>query len=224
MSPKKTARSTANKAKTSQKSLDQAAWLTAALPFVAETGWTDALFSKAAASLDCDSALAVTIFPRGIKDLVAVFHETHNKAMLARIEAYRPFQTMKVRQKVAFAVRARLESLTPHKAAVHELIAWSLRPLNAPYALKLGWDLCDKIWWAAGDTATDYNHYTKRLLLAQVYQRTLMFWLKDQSVGASDSWIYLDARIAEVLEIGKKIGQAKDVVNIAKNFLKSHAA
>lgn len=204
--------------------MDKAVWLQKALKYVPEDGWSPEILTKAARDLGCDSALAAVVFPNGISDLVKEFHQFADEVMLARIANSRHFSTMKIRQKVAFAVRARLEALALYKAAVHELLPWALRPFNAPLALKLGWSTCDKIWWEAGDTATDYNHYTKRLLLAQVWQRTLLHWLKDDSDGHEATWIYLDDRIAEVLDIGKKIGQAKDFVGLAKNFIKSRTA
>lgn len=210
--------------KSAKNAMDKALWLKKALYHVPKMGWNTAVLEKAAHDLGCDSALAGVVFPRGISDLVQEFHDFADAAMLARISQYRSFPAMKVRQKVAFGVRARLEALVPYKAAVHELLPWALRPFNAPLALKLGWATCDKIWWEAGDTATDYNHYTKRLLLAQVWQRTLMFWLKDTSDNHADTWIYLDDRISEVLEIGRKIGQAKDLLGMAKGFIKSRTA
>lgn len=219
---KKTTQKTAKKAPKGK--MDKAVWLQAALKYAAKDGWVPDILAKAAKDLGFDSALAAVVFPRGISDLVQEFHAWADETMEARIAAYKPFQGLKVRQKVAFAVRARFEAMAPHKAAVHELLPWALKPFNAPQALKLGWALCDKIWWAAGDTATDYNHYTKRLLLAQVYQRTLMFWLKDDSDSHAATWHYLDDRISEVLEIGKKIGQAKDFIGIAKGFIKSKVA
>ncbi len=46
-----------------------------------------------------------------------------------------------------------------------------------------GWRSADLMWRLAGDTATDYNHYTKRLILSGVYGSTLLVWLDDQSEG-----------------------------------------
>ena len=59
----------------------------------------------------------------------------------------------------------------------------------------------DAIWYAAGDTATDYNFYTKRGLLAAVYGTTLLYWLNDRSEGFADTRGFLDRRIAEVMQV-----------------------
>lgn len=207
-----------------KKHTDPALWLQKALKFVPEYGWNPEILPKTAKALGCDSALVTVVFPRGISDLVQEFHNQADAAMTARIKAHRPFSSLKVREKVAFGVRARLEALESDKEAVRRLFGWAAHPLHAPQALRLVWATCDAIWWQAGDTATDYNHYTKRLLLAQVWQRTLLFWLDDTSRGHSATWHYLDERIAEVLEVGKKIGQAKDMLGLAGTFLKGRFA
>ena len=65
----------------------------------------------------------------------------------------------------------------------------------------------DSIWYAAGDRSTDYNYYTKRLLLAGVYSSTLVFWLNDRSEGGAASWAFLDRRIDEVMKVGGYLGK-----------------
>jgi ubiquinone biosynthesis protein COQ9 len=66
----------------------------------------------------------------------------------------------------------------------------------------------DAIWHAAGDTSTDYNFYTKRMLLAGVYSATLLFWLNDESEDFAATWAFLDRRIGEVVRIGGSLGRA----------------
>ena len=60
-------------------------------------------------------------------------------------------------------------------------------PQNVPLALRIGWRSADLMWRLAGDTATDYNHYTKRLILSGVYGSTLLAWLDDQSEGWTET-------------------------------------
>jgi ubiquinone biosynthesis protein COQ9 len=64
----------------------------------------------------------------------------------------------------------------------------------------------DAIWQVAGDTATDWNFYTKRLLLAGVYGSTLLFWLDDKSEGFAATWAFLERRLADVMRIQKARG------------------
>ena len=59
------------------------------------------------------------------------------------------------------------------------------------------------MWRIAGDTATDYNHYSKRLILSGVYGSTLLAWLDDQSEGWSETGAFLDRRLAGVMRFEK---------------------
>ena len=70
----------------------------------------------------------------------------------------------------------------------------------------------DLMWRAAGDTATDFNFYTKRGLLAGVYGSTILFWLDDGSEGYAESWAFLDRRIADVMNIQRARARAGDAL------------
>jgi ubiquinone biosynthesis protein COQ9 len=117
---------------------------------------------------------------------------------------------MRVREKVGFAVRARLEYLMPHREAMRRLIMWYALPMHAVQGIKLIAKTADLVWQAAGDTSTDYNFYTKRMLLAAVMKATLLYWLNDQSAGCSGTWEFLDRRLAEVVRAGKAISLARE--------------
>jgi ubiquinone biosynthesis protein COQ9 len=67
-----------------------------------------------------------------------------------------------------------------------------LRCRSTPLALQLLYRTVDAIWYAAGDTSTDFNFYTKRATLAGVYSSTLLYWLNDRSEGSEATWSFLD--------------------------------
>ena len=72
---------------------------------------------------------------------------------------------------------------------------------------KMVWRTADAIWREAGDTATDHNHYTKRLLLSGVITSTTLYWLNDDSPGQEKTWEFLDARIDGAMKLGRGLGQ-----------------
>ncbi len=63
------------------------------------------------------------------------------------------------------------------------------------------------------DTATDFNFYTKRGLLAGVQSSTVLYWLGDESEGQAATWGFLDRRITDVMRIGKAIGKVRGRFN-----------
>jgi ubiquinone biosynthesis protein COQ9 len=108
---------------------------------------------------------------------------------------------MKVRERVAAGVRIRLEMNAPYREAIRRLLSFLALPVNAPLAGRMTWRTCDHIWHAAGYRAADFNHYTKRGLLAPVYTSTILYWMSDTSDGFEDTWGYLDRRLSDVLKI-----------------------
>ena len=59
------------------------------------------------------------------------------------------------------------------------------------------------MWRLAGDTATDYNHYTTRAILGSVYAATLAVYVSDESEGFSDTAAFLDRRIEGIMRFEK---------------------
>ena len=73
---------------------------------------------------------------------------------------------------------------------------------HAPLAMRLLYETVDGIWYAAGDSATDFSFYSKRATLAGIYAATLLYWLGDRSPGFSDTRAFLDRRLAGVARLG----------------------
>lgn len=189
----------------------RAALLARALEHVPFQGWTDACLAVAARELDIDPATAKRAFPRGALDLVKAFHAAADQAMLAAVPAEALGQ-MRIRDRIAALVRARLAYLEPHREAVRRAIALQAMPVYAAPSLAAAARTVDLIWRAAGDTATDFNYYSKRLLLGGVYGSTMLYWLNDRSPGAEGTWRFLDRRIADVMKIQKARGRFDDQI------------
>ena len=115
-------------------------------------------------------------------------------------------ESLKVRERVSLAVQTRLGLMLPHREAIRRGLSFLALPQNAALGTQLLWRTADAIWWAAGDSATDHNYYSKRTLLVGVYSSTLLVWLDDQSEEQSDSKAFLERRIDGALKIGFRFG------------------
>jgi len=173
-------------------------------------GWTEAAYSSALKQIGIPRIDADKQFPQGLRDIVEFFGAQTDEAMQKRIDSERGFARLRVRDKITFAVRARLEALTPHREAMRRLMIWYAMPHHMPLAIKRVYKTVYLIWLAAGDTSTDYNFYTKRILLAGVLKTTLLFWLSDDSPKNQATWDFLDRRIADVMKLGKSISLLKE--------------
>ncbi|WP_282606657.1 COQ9 family protein [Pelagibius sp. Alg239-R121] len=180
--------------------------LEAALPHIAFDGWSVKAIQTGARDLNMDSIDAQNLFPGGVAELVERFSSHIDHLMMVELEK-QELGAMKVRERIATAVRFRLELLEPHREAINRGLTYLAMPQNAQLGLTCLYRTVDAMWFAAGDRATDYNFYSKRLLLAGVYSSTLLYWLNDRSEGHSETWAFLDRRIGEVLKVGGRFGK-----------------
>lgn len=185
--------------------------LTASLPHIAFDGWSVAAFERGATGANLSSTDFIRAFPSGVAEAFEWFNADCDRRMEEQL-AGMELETMRIRDRIAAAVRCRLEMNTEHREAVRRGITWAAQPQYTPLGLKCLYRTVDKIWYAVGDKATDYNYYTKRLLLAGVVTTTTIRWLDDNSEGAEDSWAFLDRRIADVMKIPRAIGRLKTAV------------
>ena len=114
---------------------------------------------------------------------------------------------LKIRERIRTLVWARIEIMADAREAVRRALAILAMPQNLPLALRIGWRTADRMWRLAGDTSTDFNHYTKRMTLSAVYGSTLLVWLDDDSEGWVETAAFLDRRIDDVMSFEKWKGQ-----------------
>ncbi len=182
--------------------------LDAALVHVAFDGWSEATFRAAISDSGLDDALARSICPRGAVDLALANHARGDKAMLERLKTT-DLTALKFREKVALAVRFRLEAADDKEAVRRGTTLFAL-PQHAGDGAKAIWGTADIIWDALGDPSDDYNWYTKRATLSGVYSATVLYWLGDDSLDHQATWDFLDRRIENVMQIEKLKAQVND--------------
>jgi ubiquinone biosynthesis protein COQ9 len=173
----------------------------AILPHVAFDGWAESAFNAAVAETGMNPAHARTLCPRGAVDLAVAFHEAGDEAMAAAVKAA-DLTGMRYSEKVAFAIRARLDAVTD-KEAVRRGTALFALPHVAPEGARLMWGTADAIWRALGDTSEDINWYTKRATLSGVWAAVVLYWLGDDSLNAQATDDFIARRIEDVMRIEK---------------------
>ncbi|MBK0400763.1 COQ9 family protein [Limibaculum sp. M0105] len=182
--------------------------LLAALPHVAFDGWSHRTLECAIADSGVDRGLAALAFPRGGVDMALGFHELMDRRLadeLAQVD----LASMKVRERITFAVRRRIEIVADHRDAVRRGATLLALPHHAGDSAAAIWGTADLVWRLCGDTSTDYNWYSKRAILASVYSATVLYWLGDESTGAQNTWGFLDRRIEDVMRFEKFKAQAQ---------------
>ncbi len=180
----------------------------AVLPDVPFEGWKWTLFEKAAQEGNYEEGILWALFPGGLPEAVSHFSDWADRKMMEALDSVDP-TLLKVRERVALAVKTRIKVLTPYKEAVKLAGSYGAIPPHGWGAGQAVWRTADVIWEWAGDTATDYNRYTKRGILSGVLATTTLAWLGDESTDNAATYDFLDRRIENVMQMGKILGKIK---------------
>jgi ubiquinone biosynthesis protein COQ9 len=171
-----------------------------ALPEIARTGISQATLEKAAEKAKIGKRELQDSFPQGPVSLVEAFSHWADRRMADDLATQ---GKLRMRERITAVVRARLETLGPHKEAVRHVTAFLAQPQHAALAAQLMMRSVDAMWRACGDRSSDFSYYTKRATLAAVYGATFAYWLSDASEGHAATWAFLDQRIDNVMSFEK---------------------
>lgn len=165
-------------------------------------GWSEAAVDNAAMARGADPRVARIAFDNGATGMIAAWIASIDAAMEA---AYSPdaLMTVPIRERIRRLVQFRLDAIAGKEEALKRALAIMAMPQNAAQSLRRGWQSADLMWRLAGDTATDYNHYTKRATLAAIYAATLAVFADDHSEDKAETRAFLDRRIDEVMRFEK---------------------
>ena len=183
----------------------EARLLDAAIAHVEALGWSGRLVAAAARDLGFSIAEGELLLPEGPRDLAALLARRHDEAALAAL-ADRDSSALKIRERIRVGVLARIDAAMADRPATRRWMGFLALPANMALGLRLLWASADGLWRWAGDTATDENHYTKRVLLAEILLSTLALRL---ATDADTAERHLDGRIASVMAFERWKGGLK---------------
>lgn len=170
-------------------------------------GWTHKLLENACIANNLEPLHWKIYFPNGAIDLVDCFIEHTNKEMATNVN----LEGLRTHEKVRECVKWRLQYNENRKAAINSML--KLCAQNPIRATKANFKAVDAIWRLCGDKSTDWNYYSKRMLLAGVYNSTILFWLNDNSPNHEKTWEFLDKRLVDVAKFGKGINELRQKIS-----------
>lgn len=158
-------------------------------------GWSKAMATAAGRQAGLSAPETELLLPKGPADLAALLSRRHDAAALTRLSAIDP-ASLKMRRRIRAAVEARLDAALADQAAVKRCAGWLALPGQTALAMRLVWESADGLWHWAGDTATDENHYSKRLILGGILSAALGLALRH---GREEAMVFVDRRIENVM-------------------------
>lgn len=173
--------------------------LDAAVARAPRFGWNGRLVRAACEAEGLSAGDQELLFPHGARDLAALLFRRHDARAIQTLAAT-PAESMKIRQRIAAAMSARMEAGAQDLEATKKCAAFLALPQNADLGLSLAWETSDLLWRWAGDTATDWNHYSKRTILSGILIPALtMRWFQ----GRDEAEAFVARRIENVMAFEK---------------------
>ena len=173
--------------------------LDAALGLAPRLGWNSRLVRAACAACGLSRGDEELLLPNGARDLAALLSRRHDDRALAVLDQI-DAKTLKMRERIARAVSARMEAGAADLEATRRCAAFLALPTNADLGLKLAWESADHLWNWAGDNATDWNHYSKRAIRSGILIPALtMRWFDGREAAEA----FVQRRIDNVMTFEK---------------------
>ncbi|WP_372707307.1 COQ9 family protein [Brevundimonas sp.] len=162
-------------------------------------GWNGRMVRAACEANGLSRGDEELLLPNGARDLAALLSRRHDDRAMQALAEVEP-AALKMRERISRAVSARMEAGAADLAATRRCAAFLALPMNADLGLKLAWESADHLWHWAGDTATDWNHYSKRAILSGILIPALTLrWFDGKD--AADAFVA--ARIENVMAFEK---------------------
>lgn len=171
-------------------------------------GWTPVAVTAAANEIGVDPDVAALAVKGNAMALIDAWIDGIDLELARRLPPEK-LNAMKIRARITALLATRMEIMAPDREALRRAMAIMAMPQNLAKATKIGWRSADRMWRLAGDTASDFNHYTKRMTLSAVYGSLLVVFVNDDSENFADSRAFLDRRIDNVMQFEKVKAQAK---------------
>ncbi len=140
------------------------------------------------------------LLPKGLSSLMKELNLIINQTIDKEQKPSR-FKNYKINEKIKYFVIRRLmvfQNLVDKRKFFKKI----LKPNLIISSNKTLFKIADEIWFLAGDKSTDYNYYTKRIILMNIYAITFSFFVFDNSKDLERTKKFLDKEISAVLKFG----------------------
>ncbi len=159
-------------------------------------------------------------FPDGYKDLLEYALQNINEKLEFKLKKINLIN-FPLNKRIKKILLLRFDILNEDKEFYKKTFNHLLLPTNNKISKKSLYNSVNTMWYLAGDNSTDFNFYTKRLILSGIYTNALfVFFSKEMK--------YVEENIDENLKRISKIPKIKERISFIKNnapkFLKGFLA
>jgi len=161
------------------------------------------------------------LFPDGNKDLLEYSLDQLNIELQEYCKSIDLIR-LPLHKRIRKILLSKIEIMNKEKNFYKKIFLKSLLPNRTISLSKQLYKSIDQIWYLAGDTSVDFNFYTKRLILAGIYSRVVLFFFNNNNQNELENLLDLNLkRVAKIPELKSKINIIKDYLPKVMKFVKN---
>ncbi len=146
------------------------------------------------------------VFHNGIDSFIYELNNFINQKMKQGIP--RNFRKYNTTEKIRFLIFYRINLI--NKLFNREILLKLILKHRSPIKLnKMLFNISDEIWFLSGDNSTDFNYYSKRFILMNIYTTSFLYNLRDNSKDFLKTKHFLDKQIDSVISFGRLKSKVK---------------
>ena len=192
-----------------------------AKPIIAKEGLNSNTFETIAVKHNLNINEINLLFPEGNKDLLKYSLEQLNIELQEYCKLIDLIR-LPLHKRIRKILLSKIEIMNKEKNFYKKIFLNSLLPNKSVSLPKQLYKSIDHIWYLAGDTSVDFNFYTKRLILAGIYSRVVLFFFNNNNQNELENLLDLNLkRVAKIPELKSKINIIKDYLPKVMKFVKN---
>ena len=177
-------------------------------------GWNDSLFEKISTHNKIVHKELVILFPDGYKQMLKISLEYLNYE-LENIFSQYDFTRIPVHKRIKKIIMTKINLINKHKEYYRRTFYFLLIPINYKLLTAYLYKSVDLMWYISGDNSTDFNFYTKRMILSGVYSSVILHFISNDNLLETEK--KLDDNLLKV----SKIPVIKEKIQLYKKNLPS---
>ena len=181
---------------------------------VSKYGWNDSLFEKISFNNRIYPEELFILFPDGYKQMLKLSLDYLNYELENICNQY-DFKRIPVHKRIKKIIIIKINLMKKNKDFYRRTFYFLLLPINYKLLTAYLYKSVDLMWYLSGDNSTDFNFYTKRMILSGVYSSVILHFISNDSLLETEK--KLDNNLLKV----SKIPLIKDKIKLYKKSLPS---
>ena len=181
---------------------------------VKDYGWNNSLFEKISFHNKISYDELIILFPDGYKGMLKLSLEYLNFE-LENICSQYDFIKIPIHKRIKKIITTKINLMNKNKDYYKRTFYFLLIPMNYKLLTVYLYKTVNLIWYIAGDNSTDFNFYTKRMILSGVYSSVILHFISNDNLLETEK--KLDVNLLKV----SKIPAIKEKIQLYRKSLPS---